>query len=130
MSEHVSILIVEDEQLDRELLRIILSMDPFIVNTIESAKKLLEKVETTSPPNLIITNEKLEGISGIELIEKLRISVNWMDVPIIAIVTDVSPTTVISLKKSGANAIISRPFDPERLQQEVLKLTGYERVEV
>jgi len=130
MSEQVSILIVEDEQLDRELLCIILSMDPFIVNAMKSAEMVLEKIETASPPDLIITNEKLEGTSGIALIEKLRISVNWMDVPIIAIATDVSHTTVISLKKSGANAIISRPFDPERLQQEVLKLTGYERVEV
>ena len=128
MREKVSILIVEGEKLDRELLTIILNMGPFIVNTIDSVEMALEQVETTTPPNLVITNAKLGNLSGSSLIQNIRNSKNWLDVPIIVIASEVSPSTVLALKKSGANAIISKPYDPLRLQTEVLTMTGYERV--
>jgi CheY-like chemotaxis protein len=129
MSDKVSILIVGGERLDRELLTLILNMGPFNVQTIDSSEKALKRVETGDPPDLVITHQQLDMINGIALIDHMKNSENWIKIPILVITSVVDPSTIMSLKKSGANAIISQPYNPQRLQNEVLKMTGYERLE-
>ncbi len=129
MSGEVSILIIENSRLDRELMKIILSVGPFVVKTVSGAEQAKQIICLNSPPDLVITDVKLKGSSGLSIIESIRSNSSWQQVPIVAIASDLKQATVIALKQSGANSIISKPYNPERLQGEVLKLTGYERVE-
>jgi len=128
MSDAVSVLIIDDNHLDRELMTIILNTGPYVIQTCIDEQQVFQQISTNPPPDIVIAEITFAGNKGLSIINKIRAEHNWQDVPIIAIASEMEQQTVISLKNSGANAIISKPYSPERLQAEVLKLTGYERV--
>ena len=62
--------IVEDDRTIREAIEVILNKDGHIARAFRSAEDALQGVETD--PDLLITDYKLPGINGIELIKKLK----------------------------------------------------------
>ncbi len=129
MSEEVSILVVEDSRLDRELFKMILTTGPYVFELIDDGQKAYEKITRSPAAAIVVTDVNLPGLSGIDLIKLIRANDDWSEVPIIAMSSKMDQATVLALKSAGSTVIMSKPYNPERLLQEVLSLTGYERTE-
>ncbi len=128
MSEAVKILAIEDSRLDAELLKAILTTGPYKVSIISDGKIALDVIKHQSPPHIIICDINLPHVDGISLIKYIKKSTAWKNLPIIAISGKMDYKTVNKVISSGATSVLTKPYDPERLLAEVLKLTGYERV--
>ncbi|MEW6532603.1 MAG: sigma-54 dependent transcriptional regulator [Thermodesulfobacteriota bacterium] len=111
MSERL--LVVDDEASMRELLQILLSKEGYEVDlatTGEEAMDLYHKQE----PDLVITDVKMPGMSGLDLIREIR-ALNPL-AAIIAITAYASADDAVRAMREGAYDYISKPFQVEDLR--------------
>jgi len=117
-----TIMIVEDSATTRSMIRAVLE-DFDEVETVEAASgfeaiKLLPSQEV----DLVVTDINMPDINGLELINFMRKDERWLNIPIIIISTERSEEDKRRGVALGANAYITKPFDPEDLQGIVKEL--------
>ena len=69
---HVRVLIVEDEDVSRRALRILLEMSGYPAQAVASAEGALAEINRGALPSVALVDLDLPGMNGVELIEKLR----------------------------------------------------------
>ncbi|WP_027369709.1 sigma-54-dependent transcriptional regulator [Desulfovermiculus halophilus] len=107
-----SILIVDDELILRESLSAWLARDDFKVEAVASAEKALERIRQTRY-DIIFLDIKLEGMSGLEGLKKIRDL--DQDTAVVMITAYGSISTAVEAMKDGAHDYLLKPFEPETL---------------
>jgi CheY-like chemotaxis protein len=77
---------------------------------------------TTRFPDLVITDIRMPGPSGLRVIEGLR-KTYWA-IPVIVITAFGDAETHAEARRLGAHAVIDKPFDPDALREKVIELLG------
>ncbi len=106
------ILVIDDEKLIRWTLEQHLVKEGYDVVTAESAEKGLELL-TENAPDLILLDNRLPEMSGLELLEKLKAPERGLMVIMITAFGMVE--TAVKALKLGAYDYISKPFNLEEL---------------
>jgi len=106
------ILIVDDETIMRESLAGWLLRDGHEVETAKSGEEALEKLAVVRY-DILLLDIKMEGISGLEVLKRIKESDS--DVAVIMITAYGSISTAIEAMKSGAADYLLKPFDPNEL---------------
>ena len=83
-SDSQSILIVEDDETTREMLKKSLETNDFKVRSAYNGKEALEKVKSAKP-GLILLDLMMPEMDGFEFAEKLRENKEWLDIPVVVI---------------------------------------------
>ena len=78
-----SILVVEDDSINREALRRILGKDGWNVIEAFDGTSALEKLSGKDTPGLILLDIIIPGINGFELVERIRQNPLWRMIPIV-----------------------------------------------
>jgi signal transduction histidine kinase len=86
----------------------------FVVEQAESAEQALEIIEA-NPPEILLLDRKLPGMSGIELLE--RISPRHLDMLVIMISAYASIDAAVRATKQGAYNFLAKPFTPGELKE-------------
>ncbi|MFW6054897.1 MAG: sigma-54-dependent transcriptional regulator [Thermodesulfobacteriota bacterium] len=107
-----SILIVDDELILRESLSAWLSRDDFYVEAVASAEEALERIRQTRY-DIVFLDIKLEGMSGLEALKKIRDL--DPDTAVVMITAYGSISTAVEAIKDGAHDYLLKPFEPETL---------------
>ncbi|MFS0811063.1 response regulator transcription factor [Peribacillus phoenicis] len=107
-----SILIVEDEEKILRLLELELEIEGYQVGKAMDGKEALEAYRSRKW-DLILLDVMLPGISGIELLRKIRTKNNFT--PVILLTAKGSVEDKVSGLDRGANDYITRPFQIEEL---------------
>jgi two-component system phosphate regulon response regulator PhoB len=108
------ILLVEDDRSLVELLCFHLRRAEFdVVTTADGEDALLIARET--PPDLVILDWMIEGISGIEVCRRLRRLPETANVPIIMLTARGEETDRIRGLETGADDYVTKPFSPREL---------------
>ncbi|HTY22016.1 MAG TPA: sigma-54 dependent transcriptional regulator, partial [Desulfomonilaceae bacterium] len=107
------LLVVDDEPSMREFLEIFLAQDGYEVVTASSGEEGF-KVYRELEPDLILTDVKMPGMSGLDLIREIHA----LDpsIPIIAITAYASADDAIRAVREGAYDYLSKPFQIEDLR--------------
>ena len=79
-----TILIVEDDEITRDMLTKSLETNDFKVRAAVNGKEALEKVNN-SKPGLILLDLMMPEMDGFEFAEKLRENKDWLDIPVVVI---------------------------------------------
>jgi len=111
MAEHL--LVVDDEQSMREFLEIMLTQEGYRVRTAATGEEGV-KLYRQEEPDLILTDVKMPGMSGLDLIREVH-TVN-PHVPIIAITAYASADDAVRAVREGAYDYLSKPFQVEDLR--------------
>lgn len=111
MSERI--LIVDDDTDALEVYRTRLTHAGFNVETAESAEQALARVGAFQP-RLVVTDVRMEGMSGLELLERLREGVEGLDVVVMTGHEDME--TAVTAMRAGAFDFLVKPVDPKALQ--------------
>ncbi len=107
------ILLIDDEEVIRSVATEILTGIGYIVETAccgEDGFQLL----LNSSYDLVITDIKMPGLSGIELIEKIRTDIS-SDLPIVVITGHGTIDTAIETMRHGTQGFVLKPFTPSEL---------------
>lgn len=111
-----SILVVDDERSQREILEMILSGEGYDVTSAVSGEAALKFVQDRHF-DLVLTDLKMTGMSGIDLLEELV----QFDKSIIVILLTAHGTvdSAFEAKELGAFAYLQKPYDREKLLETV-----------
>lgn len=116
----LSVLIVDDNQDIRDLLTHILEPHGFFISTAPDGITALQIIEE-SPPNLILLDVMMPGISGYEVVAKLRAHSNSIiaGLPILLITAKSQLEDLDTGLASGATSYLIKPFRPASLLQKI-----------
>jgi YesN/AraC family two-component response regulator len=117
-----NILVVDDEPMVREGLKLALEMEGYAAITASDGNEALKLVERNKP-NLIITDIIMPDRDGIEVICSVR--KKNPDIKIIAISGGGRISASDHLRAAsqlGANAILAKPFTTDQLLNEIRKI--------
>jgi two-component system nitrogen regulation response regulator GlnG len=111
--------IIDDEESIRTICTSALE-DLFNVESFSSASEALLTLNS-SKPNLIITDIKMPGMSGLEFLDK--ISEKFPDIPTIIITAHANIDNALSAYKGGAFEYLTKPFDINEIRKLAIKAT-------
>ncbi len=112
MDERPNVLIVEDETIDREGLRILLNRQGFAAEgagTAEDALRLLP----TRRWDLILTDFQMPGMDGLELLAEIK--QRTPNTPVVMVSGHGSMDTVVRALRGGVNDFVPKPYAPDEL---------------
>ena len=115
------VLVVEDDPETRRFYLEAFSQGGFAVDQAHNGLQALEKALVVRP-DLILTDIAVPGIDGIELCRRLRALEATRSVPVIAITGYEDRQYPDRALEAGANRVLFKPCDSERLVDEARKL--------
>lgn len=110
----LAILIVEDEAAIRDMLRLALEAQDFIVYEAEDAKQANRKL-TQQMPDLILLDWMLPGQSGLDYLKQLKQKPETQDIPIIVLTARAEEDNKLHGFAVGADDYVTKPFSPREL---------------
>ena len=116
--ENCRLLIIDDEAVIRDGLKRVLEGESFVVETCSSGFHAIEIMQQREF-DLIITDLKMPGMSGMEVLKNVRTL--QPDIPVILITGYASVDTAVEAMKNGASDYISKPFGPDIILEKVQK---------
>lgn len=101
------VILIDDHDDSREVATALLAAHGFLVDGYASAEQALQRLRE-DPPEVLVTDVSLPGMSGVDLARTLRSEPQTSGVYVIAL------TGHSDLPKGAFDAVITKPFDPER----------------
>ncbi len=109
------IVVVEDDSTIREAIEVILSQEGHSVRVFRSAEEVLSLND--GAPDLLISDYKLPGLNGIELIHQLK--EKMLTFESIVITAFGSIDLAVEAIRQGASDFLTKPFSPDELMLRV-----------
>lgn len=115
----LSILVVDDELSNAEVLALILHEEGFQVMVAGDGRQALERIEEAAP-DLLITDYMMPGMSGVELARAVRQLPRHRNLPVLLMSGAAAST--LSVHAQDFDAFLRKPFDIEALLRAVQSL--------
>jgi CheY-like chemotaxis protein len=123
-----NVVIVDDEPDNRGVLEFVLSSYNATVRTAATGQQCLEMMEQKAP-TLLLADIQMAGMSGMELLEKVRAHAAWNSIPVIAITAFAMPGDRERILGAGFTGYISKPLSVMKLVDQI-KAVISEKVEL
>ncbi len=114
------ILIVEDKEINRKLVRDVLQFKGFEVAEAETGEDGLELARSRQPA-LILMDIHLPGIDGTTALERLRADPATREIPVIALTASALPSERDEIMAAGFDGYETKPIGVKRLEEVVLE---------
>ncbi len=119
MSELKSILHVDDDEDILVIARMSLQLvDTFDLHQFSSGPAALAALDTVMP-QLLLLDVMMPGMTGPELAQKIKMMEQHRDIPIIFMTAKAEDALSRELIADGALAVITKPFDPMTLGEQI-----------
>ncbi len=110
------VLVVEDKDLNRKIVRIVLKSKGYSVLEATNAEEALEILQAQTP-DLILMDIALPGMSGEELTRQIKGTPQWRHLPIIALTAHAMKGDREQFLKAGCDDYISKPINTRLLAE-------------
>lgn len=119
MQHHAKTILIADDEDDLRLLVQITLEDPSLrVITVENGHRVLERVQEEQP-DVIILDWMMPGLSGIEVLKRLRANPETAAIPVVFLTARDQPEDVEQARLLGVFAYLIKPFSPLELLDRV-----------
>ncbi len=92
----------------------------FEVEVVETAEEAIERIKTR-PPHILLLDNKLPGMSGLEALEKV-VAMKLLETYTVVITAYASIETAVKATKHGAYDFLPKPFTPTDLKNTIHKV--------
>ncbi len=110
----VTILVVDDEPVNRQVLKNQLSMQGYRIQVAIDGRQALEMLERQKP-QLILLDVMMPHLSGYEVCSHIRKTHNATDLPVILLTAKDRPEDIVEGFRCGANDYLTKPFSRQEL---------------
>ena len=118
------ILVVDDDELMRDLMRLVLEAEQHVVEVVDSGEKGLERLRQ-APFELLITDMALTEMDGLEVIQEVRKTYPEMKVVAITGWGDMAEHTLFPLVRAmGVEYTFTKPFMIKEFLRGIAELLG------
>lgn len=108
--EGATILVVDDNEMNRDLLSRRLAKKGFRVSVVEDGQAAMDWLEA-NPCDLVLLDIMMPGISGIEVLSRLRETRSVSELPIIMATAKGDQADIVDALKRGANDYVTKPLE-------------------
>ena len=116
-----TVLVVDDDDAVRDLVATVLSDEGFRVHTAENGCSALRSIEA-APPDVVLMDVNMPHLDGISTCEILHADARTAYLPVI--IMSARPVGRPQLRACSADAFLPKPFDIDRLVDEVTAFAG------
>lgn len=117
----VTILIAEDYDDNRELLRLLLAGANYEVREARNGSECLKLAYTDPPPDLIMVDLSMPELDGWEVFRQLKANSSTANIPCVAVTAHTDRDRIRALQ-SGFSDFVGKPFRTEELLMTVARL--------
>lgn len=121
-NKDISVLIVDDNDMTRETLRVILRSDDYnVIGEATDGDVALEMVSRLKP-NIVLLDVIMPKVSGIEALKSIRLISS--DVTILMVTANKDQETVTEAVKAGISGYIIKPFNAKKVLDTVQQVAA------
>src|SRR6266699_5915638 len=110
------ILVVDDDESLRRVTQVQLEEEGYSATTASSAEKALD-IMMRAPQDLVVTDLSMPGMSGVDLLRKIRSE--YPDTTVVLVTAYGTVESAVEAMKLGAYDYITKPVDPDSLRRVV-----------
>lgn len=118
------VLIIDDDDEFLTMIKLLLSLNNFEVDTANSGMEGLSKIENSNY-DIVLLDVMMPHMSGFEVLKKIRRNEKLIDLPIIMLTAKSEKEDVLEGISIGANDYITKPFETEIL---IAKMKGFIKI--
>ena len=116
MESWISVLVVEDEDHIRQIIKYNLELEGFKIQEAENGKVALEMLRSMEEkPKVVLSDRMMPEMDGIELLEAIREDYELEKIPVIMLTAKATIGDIEDAFDAKADGYITKPFDPEKL---------------
>jgi len=116
-----TILVVDDDPVIQKLLAVNFEMEGYRVLTADDGVGGLEQVAACRP-DLVVLDVMMPRLDGIGVVRQLKSDVTTSGIPVVLLSAKAQSTDVSGGLEAGADAYVTKPFDPVELLDRVAAL--------
>src|SRR5207245_10374535 len=109
-SRPTRLLIVDDNEMNRDMLARRLERKGYVVGLAENAQELLQRVKQDAV-DLVLLDIEMPEISGLEALKRLREHYSPAELPIIMVTAKTQSDDIVKALDLGANDYLAKPID-------------------
>jgi two-component system cell cycle response regulator DivK len=113
-----TILVIEDHEDNRRIMRDLLTSSGYEVIEAVSGEEGVTAADTHRP-DLILLDIQLPGIDGYEVARRIKANPDLHKIPIIAVTSYALSGDDVKAFEAGCNAYVTKPFSPRKLLAQI-----------
>lgn len=117
------VLVVDDQEDVRELLRVALAIDGTEVSEAPSGEAALAHLEGGAVPDLVVLDIQMPLMDGWEVLERIRKRPETHDLPVVVCTVKASQLDAERGWRLGCDGYVTKPFTIDRLTAEVRRVS-------
>lgn len=114
-----SILVVDDEELDRELLRQVFESDYNMIMATNGKEALAQLAKHSGQIVIILMDLAMPVLNGYQVLQVLRTSESYRSIPVAMITAADSQDLAVACYTMGAVSVINKPFSPKIVRKQI-----------
>ncbi len=114
-----SVLYVDDEPDIREIAALALTLDGTLDVRVAGSGAEAEAMSRRRAPDLMLLDVMMPGLDGPGTLERFRADPALAAIPVVFVTAKTLPSELVRFRALGAVDVISKPFDPMRLLDQV-----------
>src|SRR5436190_819973 len=118
LGETASLLVVDDNELNRDMLTRRLERLGYKVSSAENGREALDKINTERF-DLLLLDMLMPVMDGFEVLEQLKADSSLREIPVIVLSASDEIDDVVKCIESGAKDYLTKPFNPVLLQARI-----------
>lgn len=105
-----SILVVDDDPIQREFANVYLSAPGVQLEAVASAREALEALEATKF-DIVLVDYEMPDMNGLELISAIRANMKFAALPLMMVTSHEDTATIEAAFKAGATSFFTKPVN-------------------
>jgi DNA-binding response OmpR family regulator len=108
------ILIVDDNDLNNQYLRTLLTRHNFTVDVASDGQEAIDAIRRRRP-DVVLLDVMMPGMSGLEVLKRLRTDTTQQNIPVILITARSHDDDILNGYREGADYYLTKPFSTRQL---------------
>ncbi|MCC7194004.1 MAG: response regulator [Gemmatimonadaceae bacterium] len=125
MTAHV--LVADDEPHIGRIIQTKLEQGPFHVTLVPDGTEAMRVMEDDPAVALVVLDLMMPGLSGLEVLGRMRADARWKDTPCIILTAAGHDEQRAEALRLGATDFLTKPFSPKRLLARATELAMHRR---
>ncbi len=121
MTDRPSLLVVDDEIDNFDVIETLLDGEGYLLNYAASGQKALDRLDRIKP-DVILLDVMMPEIDGIEVCRRIKANPSWQPIPVIMVTALTSKEDLARCLEGGADDFISKPLNGLELRSRVRSL--------
>jgi len=118
-----TVLVVDDDSLNRKLLETLLRADGYEVSSVDSGSAAIDAV-ISCLPDLVLLDAMMPGMDGFEVARRLKASPATHAIPLVMITALDDAASGTRLNAAGVEAVLNKPVDRWELKAALKRILG------